>query len=298
MAEKNITPRRALDLAIRDAQDKYEYGYTIEGKGKYEYYLSNEEWSEYLKRMSVQHRAQFNDADGGELVEKNGPHGLTPPKMASFGSSSRLIYELSHDTPDFNFEKLLPTRVGGTANLDGFRRTGDMDIFVESKCGEIYDSHKKNVVSLVYQEVYEAIGAPLEYVAEEIKDDDRHRNFTFKIKGKVLDHFDIKQMICHLLGICANIYEDPKANTKIKFVYLLFNPNHITSFTEATKKREKQIKAAYDATVKEIELFGDFKWLFDAVLKYQSRLKPGKPTPQCEFSFKLVDQTNYKEEIS
>lgn len=81
---------------------------------------------------------KVKDADGCELEEKNSRYGLTPPQMTSFGSSSRLIYECSKDIPNFSFEKLLPTRVGHTANLDGCIATKESDIFVEAKCREIY----------------------------------------------------------------------------------------------------------------------------------------------------------------
>ena len=61
-------------------------------------------------------RIEYGAGDGGELEEKDG----RPPKMASFGSSSRMIYNLSNKKDGFHFEKKLPTTVGGTANLDGF----------------------------------------------------------------------------------------------------------------------------------------------------------------------------------
>ena len=150
----------ALDYAIRDYElkhlDKIGYGYEIPAMPSRLNYLSNDSWKSFLKEMSPIHKAQFLDGDGGELKEKKGRYGIYPPKMASFGSSSRFIYNLSKNIDNFCFEKALPTRVGHTANLDGYLKK-DIDIFVEAKCREIYASHKKTKVNDVYKKVYEHI---------------------------------------------------------------------------------------------------------------------------------------------
>ena len=152
----SIDKATALDFAIRDCQNEYECGYEIGGK-LYNNYLSKEAWGKFLNSMSDLHRAQYYDADGGELIEKKGRWGLYPPKMASFGSSSRLIYECSKSIPGFYFEKQLPTRVGHTANMDGYLSRPEEDLFVEAKCREIYFSHLNQKVSLVYEDLYEYI---------------------------------------------------------------------------------------------------------------------------------------------
>ena len=91
----SIDKATALDFAIRDGQNKFGYGYEISGKSPYNNYLSNDDWKRFIDSMSPLHFAQYNYADGGELIEKSGRWGLNPPKMASFGSSSRFIYESS-----------------------------------------------------------------------------------------------------------------------------------------------------------------------------------------------------------
>lgn len=68
---------------------------------QYTEYLDNASWEEMLSRMSENHKKQYGTGGGKELEEKNGK----PPKMAAFASSSRMIYNLSKDTPDFVFEK-------------------------------------------------------------------------------------------------------------------------------------------------------------------------------------------------
>ena len=152
----SIDKATALDFAIRDGQEEFDYGYKISGKSPYNNYLSNDDWKRFLDSMSPLHLAQYNDADGGELKEKSGRWGI-PPKMASFGSSSRLIYECSKSIPGFCFEKQLPTRVGHTANLDGYLRSRESDVFVEAKCREIYSTHLNQKISLAYRDVYEYI---------------------------------------------------------------------------------------------------------------------------------------------
>ena len=153
----SIDKATALDFAIRDGQEEFDYGYKISGKSPHNNYLSNDDWKRFLDSMSPLHLAQYNDADGGELKEKSGRWGINPPKMASFGSSSRLIYECSKSIPGFCFEKQLPTRVGHTANLDGYICRPEEDVFVEAKCREIYSSHLNQKISLVYKDVYEYI---------------------------------------------------------------------------------------------------------------------------------------------
>ena len=67
-----IDKATALDFAIRDGQKEYDYGYEISGKSPYNNYLSNDAWKLFIDSMSPLHFAQYNDADGGELIEKKG----------------------------------------------------------------------------------------------------------------------------------------------------------------------------------------------------------------------------------
>ena len=297
---------KALDYAIRDYECNEKsvgYGYEIAGN-KYWNYLSNKSWEEFLKSMSSWHRAQYNDADGGELEVKQGRWGIYPPKMASFGSSSRFLYNISKNIECFQFEKLLPTRVGGSANLDGYITRGDGDVFVEAKCREIYSSHKTIKVSNVYEEIYKELqelypkfsfknnGRPI----KNGKEDNEHFNCTFRFNGKEIIHFDIKQLICHFLAISANILENENANKNIKFIYLIFNPNEVIEQVEK-ESYKKQIIEIYGDTKKEITDYFDMELLFESIFEIQAKrlgLEGGK---YSLFEFHLVDQYNYKEII-
>ena len=296
---------KALDYAIRDFELKdrdisIECGYKIEKEKKtYWNYLSNDAWEEFKGKMKKAHLCQFEDADGGEMKEKKGRWGIYPPKMASFGSSSRFLYSVSKDIEGFQFEKLLPTRVGHSANLDGYIMRGDVDVFVEAKCREIYSSHIKVEVSKVYQEVYDKLAAEkdLLFSYEEICSKDKeHFDCTFKVNGKVIVHFDIKQLICHFLAISANILENVNANKNIKFVYLIFNPEYNTCFdNERISHFNERIIKIYDDTKKEIESF-DMKRLFKSIFEIQAK-RLGLEEKKYSFDFYIADQKDYKEKI-
>ena len=302
------SPDKALDYAIRDYECKkfpVESGYNIENN-IYCNYLSKNSWKEFKDSIKKVHRCQFEDADGGELKEKKGRWGICPPKMASFGSSSRFLYNISKDIVGFQFEKLLPTRVGGTANLDGYIMRGDVDVFVEAKCKEIYSSHKTIEVSEIYREIYDKLktdnGFSYDNNGRPIKDgktDDKHFKCTFKFDGEEIVHFDIKQLICHFLAISANILEDEKANKNVKFVYLIFNPKDADAAcfeNEKVSSYKERIFKIYDETIKEISKF-DMKELFASVFKIQAgRLGvEGKKNPS--FDFCIADQKDFKEKI-
>ena len=297
---------KALDYAIRDYECNEKsvgYGYEIAGN-KYWNYLSNKSWEEFLKSMSSLHRAQYNDADGGELKVKQGRWGIYPPKMASFGSSSRFLYNISKNIECFQFEKLLPTRVGGSANLDGYITRGDGDVFVEAKCREIYSSHKTIEVSNVYEEIYKELqelypkfsfknnGRPI----KNGKEDNEHFNCTFKFNGKEIIHFDIKQLICHFLAISANILENENANKNIKFIYLIFNPNEVIEQVEK-ESYKKQIIEIYGDIKKEITDYFDMELLFESIFEIQAKRLGLEGEKNSLFEFHLVDQYNYKEII-
>lgn len=300
-----IDKQIALDFAIRDKEGKYEAGYKVaDKKSPYYNYMSNECWIEFKNGISEKHQAHYDAADGGELKEKRGRYGIYPPKMASFGSSSRFIYIYSNNINDFIFEKKLPTRVGHDANIDGYLQKGDQDYFIEAKCREIYTSHKEQEIGIVYKDVYDQIhDANQDFGYKSVKDTDKdHFICSFQYKDEPLIHFDIKQLICHFLGITAKLIEDKKANTDIIFVYLIFDPRKEkgkTNFSnDRIKKYEKKIYSDYSDTIKEIKAFGSMEWLFDTVMKYQmQKLNDKNREIKYTFKFCLVSQDDYREAL-
>ena len=298
---KAITAKqKAFDYAIRDSEisSESDYGYKINGKEPYENYMSKKAWDIFLKQMSKEHRRQFEDGDGGELEEKKGRYGLNPPKMACFGSSSKFIYQYSEKIDGFCFEKKMPTHVGHTANLDGYITKDNIEIYVEAKRREIYESHKNNKINKVYKQVYDYINKKypdFEYIDNNQSDKEKdYFNCTFKYKKQIIVHFDLKQLICHFLGITANILKKEHSN-KIRFIYLIFNPNAVKD--KIDERYKDDILSIYNETTKEISNMGDMCWLFEAVLEFQkvNLNKSLSKNPSFEFSF--TAQANYSNTI-
>lgn len=293
----------ALDCAIRDSEGK-QGGYIMEGKNVcYCNYMSSEDWQKYCKNISPNHREQFDDGAGGELKE-----GKYPPKMASFGSSSRLIYELSKNIPGFSFEEKLDTRVGGIAHLDGCMKNDLEYIYVEAKRREIYgNSHKNEKIKSVYIDVYEWIKDKCPDVFGYSKDDSEidmaekgiYTNVTFIINNKEVLYFDLKQLICHFLGITYDIAKHPIQNAKVKFIYLLYNPGDIKDqLDKKYKKYETKIIDRYNEVVNFVNNnIAVFKKIFNAVLEYQIEKQKLNGETKIEFEMKLVDQKNYQKEF-
>lgn len=298
--------RQSLEKAIRDSKGK-SGGYRVKNGRKYDNYFTNEDWRVFLSSMSDRHKSHYLDGDGGELLEKKGRYGIYPPKMASFGSSSHMIYDLSKNFENFIFEKKLPTRVGGTANLDGYLVTHSNRVFYEAKKCEIYEgSHVNEKISTVYKDVYESIKDDTEcqswfnYLSEPIKsdkDEDKDKmKVTFKIKDKEkeedIKYFDLKQLICHYLAISADILEGNNSVNNIKFIYLIFDPEKIEKFI-STKK--DQILNRYRNWYNEAQKI-DQASLFKAIVKYQAE-RLGYSIPAYSFEFCIIDQDSYIDKV-
>lgn len=290
----------ALDLAIRDLEvgkDDSKFGYEISGKS-YQNYMSNQYWDSYKENHQQQFKQQFKDGNGGEIQE----NGLVPPKMASFGSSSRFIYELSKDIPGFTFENKLHTHVGGVANLDGFLQKGNHYIYVEAKRREIYDSPHKNekikrVYIPVYKKIIEVCGEDKFHIEPKEYEEQDQKKITFYINNKPAQFFDLKQLICHFLGITYDIAFNNIQNAEVTFLYLIYNPTEVFDYIDEMYK--DNIIDRYEEAKQFIESSLDvIPSIFQAVLKYQIEASPQKlANIDISFDFKLVDQATYKQAI-
>ena len=273
----------AIIDAIRDMDGKPPYGagYKLEKTGGYyDRYMSNDGWRRYLDEMSKDHRDQYEKGDGGELKE-----GKYPPKMACYGSSSRIIFTLLKDIPDIKFEYPLKTYVYRgcrPANLDGYLCADNADIFVEAKCREIYTKHSKVKASREYFKVYEYIRDNHKnfYFDKEDVIDKSVYNYRFFYNNKHIIHFDIKQLISHFLGIAAGVLEG-RVKDRIRFVYFIYNPEEL---------QKESLSNIYGKTIAEIDKNGVIE-LFKAVFEYQKKnLKIEKEMPIFEFVW--ADQNN------
>lgn len=269
-------------------------GYTVNEK-TYNNYLSNDSFAEFVEDMKTNHPTayeMYGKGGGKELEERKVGKNIYPPKMASFGSSSRMIYNLMKDTDGFLFEKKLPTTVGGIANLDGFIETDEKCVFVEAKCREPY-TKKDSVYERKYEDLYRTISASDKTsVACKIEVIDERKMEVKFISGETEIHsFDMKQMISHLLGVATAFLKDEFEPKKIDFIYLLFNPKLIE-----IKEGKAEIHCIYEQTCNECNSV-DFKALFEVIVEYLQAVKGfGKDKNKVEivnnFSFRLCDQSN------
>jgi len=290
---------KTLDLSIKFN----ETGASNEGKSyslsdrQYENYIDNENWSVFVEEMKTEYPlayAEYGEGSGDELgIKKVGKY---PPKMASYGSSSRMIYLLSRDIEGFQFEKKLPTTVGGIANMDGFLQSENIQFFVEAKCREPY-SPKSYIIDRKYEALYRYIDAEpsVDIKCNIAIIDDEKMQMQFVAQGTIITAFDIKQMISHLLGIATKKLNNPTED-KLEFLYLLYNP---TSIKIVNPKHTERIMAAYNTQVNECNSI-PFANLYGVVMDYLHGIKSvGNATEQeiniikSAFTFELCDQNNY-----
>ena len=106
-----MTIAEQLDLAIKLKETGTTDGaYVVElingKKHTKKTYMTKEEWNVFeadMKANDLQPNAhtEYGKGGGDELTEKNG----RPPKMASYGSSSRMVYNLSRNKAGFHYEE-------------------------------------------------------------------------------------------------------------------------------------------------------------------------------------------------
>ena len=268
-------------------------GYWIEDR-EYKNYLSNACWETFKLQMQKDNPVayeMYKQGGGKELEERKSGKYTYPPKMASFGSSSRMIYNLMKSTPGFLFEKKLPTTIGGTANLDGFVETDEKCVFVEAKCREPY-AESQSAIAEKYRSLYETItNSANNNLICDIGDIAAGKmQVHFLCDETRIQNFDIKQMICHLLGI-ATAYLQGKYEKPIDFVYLLYNP---TSLAIENGSQQQEIQGVYCIECNEGHTI-DFNGLFFDILAYlqkhyQLGLNVDIAKIAAGFSFRICDQ--------
>lgn len=287
---------KILDYAIaKDEMSKnasVTAGYKLDNSG-YGNYLSNNSFADFVADMQQNNPVayeMFGKGGGKELVIRKVGANIYPPKMASFGSSSRMIYNMMKDVDGFLFEKKLHTTIGGTANLDGFYETDDKYMFFEAKCREPYSAKDKTVADK-YKKLYEFISkSGISLRCNVVRTVDKKMPVEFVVANTPVECFDMKQMICHLLGVATACLNGKYADKKIEFVYLLFNPNLI----QINEGKDK-ICNIYSKTCDECNLV-DFKALLGVIIDYlQNEESVGKMKNKNDilnrFSFSLCDQT-------
>lgn len=220
------------------------FTYKIENR-EYPLYYNEEEFNLFVQEMKTNyynHYIKFKGdyeknenqgGKGGELEVKKGRYGMMPPKMASVASSSRFCYLALRDGCDILIEdrNILKNEIEfekecrifensiTAPQLDAYIEDENCNVYIEAKCHEIFSSHKP-VFKHKYWDCFYNDSA----FSKVLHEKDRYINTfelalsTFDIK-KESTRFDIKQFVCHLLGI-ANCNKGKKA----KLVYLFYKP--------------------------------------------------------------------------
>lgn len=284
---------KELDLAIKRSEIQTTVGGYVVGDKTYDTYMTNAAWEEFKGMMRPSALVEYGTGGGGELMEKNS----RPPKMACYGSSSRMIYRLSCHKENFCYEKKLATTVGGTANLDGFFEEDHRYVFVEAKCHELY-STKNNSVSKSYEALYRFINMQMAgslEIAMQPSACGRYLDVDYYAEGEKLERFDLKQMICHLLGIATGVLKGDLEAKQIDFWYLLFDPTEL----ELMPKTKETIDAIYERTCYECNLV-DFATLLRVIFAFLKEERYGDVMTDedidslvCQFTFALVSQELY-----
>ncbi len=294
---------KLLDLSIKQAEtngSKTDKCYVLNNRA-YDNYMDNASWQAFINEMKTRYYPiyeNYKNGSGDELgIKKVGQY---PPKMASYGSSSRMIYLLSRDIPNFCFEKKLYTTIGGIANMDGYLNKNGTDYYIEAKCREPYYSHQF-IIDRKYEQLYRYLdkldGLDFNCIIDII--DDKQMNVCFSTSQRVIEHFDIKQMICHLLGIATDKIES-LTEDKIQFLYLLYNP---TAINIVDVPQKKKLLALYEQEISECDCI-PFAEMFKAIVDYlltNSNVKRSSAVdPELlknNFSFKRCDQTMFIETL-
>ena len=120
---------------------------------------------------------------------------------------------------------------------------------------------------------------------------------VFKRDSNTVEHFDLKQMISHLLGVGTAILKKEMYTDKpIKFIYLIYNPEPLVFKNE---KAKNEICKIYHQTCNEAEATIN-KELFNDVLlylkeKYYHDSSVNINRTANNFSFSICNQENFIE---
>lgn len=297
--------RDTFDLSIKKAQTgetKANKFYEL-GNRRYEKYIDNETWDAFVKEMRTNYSQaykEYSQGSGDELGIKKILR--RPPKMASYGSSSRMIYLLSRDIPNFCFEKKLPTTVGGIANMDGYLICNNTHFYIEAKCGEPYSLSLKSKKLYKIERKYEALyryldqDTNIDFNCEITIIDDIDMVVRFFANGEEITRFDIKQMISHLLGVAT---ENLKflAEEKTRFLYLLYDPRQLEIIDS---KHQTEIFSIYDIEISECDRI-PFDDLYNSIVQYLYKYEGICSTSESivkkisgNFAFMRCDQISYR----
>ena len=252
------------NLVKKYGEDKF--GYVIDGKC-YDNYYCNEEFQAFKKEMEhkdeySRYYSSYSTGGGSELKEKKN----APPKMASVASSSRFCYLALRDGAvtdfiggnkvQFEYEcKISDITARTYPQLDAFIE--DSNTFIEVKCHEIFDYHEIKMSKKYEKYLSQDFGIALDGMieGEEIK----IPLSEFGIYGKS-SRFDIKQLLCHLIGISSE--KEKLGRDNVKLIYLFFKPK------TSDEAINQQIEKIFGDLADEIKKIFESEHIRDFAKKY------------------------------
>lgn len=245
------------------------FGYSIANKNYPNYYCAGA-FSNFVHQMLSEypfHYQKYAFGKGSELKQ----NGITPPKMGSVASSSRFCYLALRNganalggSGEVEFEYACPIDKikGGTPpQIDAYIK--NENIFVEVKCHEIFDKHNVKLSAQYYDLLF---GEDCDF-SFSYKPLNKTNEITLpKNEFGLTDNqnmFDIKQLICHLLGIKFHKENYQPAT----LVYLFFKPK------AATEKEQNEINKLFVELENEIKNIFNSKPIKNFITKNNIKLK-------------------------
>ena len=263
--ERNVNVKKQdFDLTIKENLGLSSEKYLDK---PYDYYFNKPEFEKFkaeMKKSFPEAYKSFDFGKGGEMEETLRNDKVLPPKMASVASSSRFAYlALRNGVSAIGGGNVVfehPCKIEGVRGIppqmDAYSSAGN--IFIEVKCHEIFDKHKI-IIKTKYKEKLEDFGLFISGEGEKVE----IPLSEFDIK-KETSMFDIKQLLCHLMGVKSHSNGD-----RATLLYLFFKPQN--------EKYQNEIDSVFE------ELKSEIKTIFES--------KPIKKFCNSQITLKAVCQT-------
>ena len=182
--------------------------------------------------------------------------------------------------------------------MDGYCESDGRYIFVEAKCREPYSHKSPQVIKENYRKLYAYLQTMLPEIFSctmETIHTTANMQVAFYCRGKEVVHFDIKQMLCHLLGVANKLLKENACEKSVLFLYLLYDPTNL----ELPKESRDKVLSIYRDTCAAAENYS-FSCVFSCVVDYL--IKEKKYTISREdvekikrnFQFVLCNQNSYQ----
>ncbi|MBQ8417781.1 MAG: hypothetical protein IJX10_04025 [Phascolarctobacterium sp.] len=208
------------------------FGYKNVNDFKYEDYYTKDEFDKFIEDMknyNIEHHKSYAEGKGNETVSTD--DGVKPPKMASVASSSRFAYLALRKgakhigvtkNVEFEAECAIKNKPGTQPQMDAYDK--DTNTYIEVKCHEIFgDSKKKTLGEAYVNYIFGANEDGIGFKLITVTKPEGEFPIPFKEFGmkEFPRYFDLKQFLCHLLGVACKNHKEEESAT---LAYLFFKP--------------------------------------------------------------------------